>query len=583
MQKTLGSNEMRNGEQRQKKPDKHSFSLFCLFIRFLAIILLLTSTSASRAKDLTPKSPEVSTAIEKAVRFLQTEGPKENRLGGQALICMALVKAGVEPDHPFVVDTVKRIQAAIPTDGGVNITDHIYTAGLITMFLADLDADKFRRELDALGKYLEKHQRTDGSWTYLTQGTADNYPSGDMSMTQYAVMALWTLHQERFEISPQRIERAAVWLVSVQNQEGAYAYQTTVSKGFTGEPGQQISWNGVRLSMSAAGMASVYVSRDLLGFNRRNREANDKIHEAFTEVKTEEPDAPAFGDFKFSVPKSRFDAVQGRGNRWLERHFYPITSSTEYYFYYLYALERYGAFRELAENKHFESPPWYDRTAKYLLENQAENGSWAGNLGAAIDTAYAVLFLLRSTRRTFDKIAPSRTFGGGELIGGRNLPKLTDDIKVRDGQIVSLAEITNSEQLLQRLAEMDEVDDETISRLAELPDEEMDAILHKERGTLQTLVAHPNAEKRLAAVSILRRSGDLSSAPALIFALDDPDPAVAQAALDALNRLDRRPTKENMPKDNEPLYRIRRQEILDHWKNWFRQIDPEAVFETRSF
>lgn len=553
-------------------------SLFQTVVKFFFVLVVFFLFSCNlQAKGLTPTSPEIVAAVEKAVRFLQTEGPRENRLGGRALICMALVKAGVRENHPFVEQTVKDIQAAIPSDGTVNISDHIYTAGLMVLFLADLGADRYRRELDALRRYLEKNQRTDGAWTYLTSGTADAYPSGDMSMTQYAVMALWTLHQEQFPVSGENIDRIARWLVSVQSPEGGYAYQTTVSDHF-----KQVSWNGVRLSMTSAGMASVYVCRDLFGLNIPKNDPADKVHEAFAEKPSEdESQTGSIGNFRFTVPVSAFNQVQRRGNLWLERHFYPITSSTEYFFYYLYALERYGAFRELAENKYYESPPWYNKTAEFLLTNQAANGSWSGNIGSQVDTAYAVLFLLRSTRRTFEKIKPPQLFGGGNMIGGRGLPKLTDDIKVQDGQIISLAEIPDSEQLMRRLDELEETDDETLAQLADLPAEEVENLLNKNRAKIKKLVGHEKAEKRFAAVTLLGKSGDVSYVPALIYALTDPDPDVMQAAQDALLRLARLPSKERLPIGEDPNTVRKRDENIKRWKTWYLKINPDAVFEER--
>lgn len=523
----------------------------------------------------TPKSPEVLSAVNRASLYLQKEGARESRLGGRALISMAMVKAGARDDHPFVRQTVQDIQKAIASDGTVSITDHIYTAGLMVLFLADLEPDRYRHELDSLGRYLLENQRTDGSWTYLTSGKADNYPSGDMSMTQYAVMALWTLHQHGFEIPGERINRAGRWLVAVQDAEGGYAYQTTVSKDFS-----QISRNGVRPSMSAAGMASVYVCRDLFGYNRGNlRREEEKVHAAFREKPAEDEEFHGIGNYRFSVPKGSFDAVQRKGNVWLEKNFYPITTNTQYYFYYLYALERYGAFRELAENKVYDSPPWYDKTAAFLMENQQEDGSWKGNLTPQVDTAYAVLFLLRSTRRTFDKKRGPMRFAGEDLLGGRGLPQLTDEVRVRDGRVVSPAEFVHSGQVMERLADLENLDDEALARFAELPAGEVDELLNRDKAKIQRLVGHEQAEKRLVAVMMLGKSGEVSYAPALIYALTDPDPQVMSAAQDALLRLARIPGEEALPTGDDSASVRKREQNVQRWKTWYRRIDPDAVFE----
>ncbi len=548
-------------------------------IRVVALLVLTMgfAQGSACAAGLTPKSPEVLAAVQRAVTFLEREGPRESRLGGKALIAMALLKAGATEDHPMIQDTVKGIRASISTDKGVQISDHIYTAGLVVLFLGDLAPDRYRPELDAYARFLLQNQRTDGSWTYLTSGSADKYPSGDMSMTQYGVMALWTLHQLGFDIPGERINRVGRWLVSVQDPEGGYAYQTTVKGNF-----ESVSWSGVRLSMSTAGMASVYVCRDLFGYNNGPRPGEEEtVHEAFREVPREDGGFRSVDNFRFTIPKSTFDGVQNRGNRWLAKHFYPITTSTQYFFYYLYALERYGAFRELTEMKINPSPDWYNDTAAFLLEKQGKDGSWNGNLGKPVDTAYAVLFLLRSTRRTFDKIAGPNRFGGASLQGGRGLPKLTDDVKIEDGRVVSLAEMTSPEQLMERLAQLDDTDDEALAVLAELPADEVENFLKRNKSEIKKLVGHPKAERRLASIILLGKSGEVGNVPTLIYALTDPDPEVAQAALEALHRLARKPVTPKLPTGTDLESRRNRQEIIDLWKTWYRRIDPDVRFEER--
>ncbi|MDR0869565.1 MAG: hypothetical protein LBN39_02105 [Planctomycetaceae bacterium] len=523
------------------------------------------------AAGLSPKSPEVQQAVDNAVGYLKKNASAENRLGGRALAAMAIMKAGANENHPFVLATIKDIQKTIAPDGSVTIDNHIYTAGIIVLFLGDFGPDKYRRELEAFGNFLYKNQRKDGAWTYLTSGTADAYPSGDMSMTQYGVMAMWTLRQLDINVSNSIINRAAQWLMVAQNpQSGAFAYQTTISQDWN-----TINRSGERLSMTAAGMASVYVCRDLFRYNGNNvpKADGDKIHEAFQEFQENQDESEG----RFTVSKSRFEAAQKRGNVWLESHFFPITSSTEYYFYYLYAFERYAAFRELAENKFHESPPWYDKTAEFLLKNQKEDGSWQGQTGAQVDTAYAVLFLLRSTNKTFEKIVLPNRYGGGNMLGGRGLPKLlTDDIKVQDGKIVSLSEIGDTAALAEKLEDLEKTDDAALKQLAQLPADEVEKLLRKNKLKMKALVGHEQPERRLAAVQIFGKSGEVSNALPLIYALTDPDPAVAQAALDALCRLARIPKNEKLPEDLE-----KRINIINRWKVWYRSVVPDAVFEER--
>ncbi len=347
------------------------------------------------AQGLTPESPQIIASVNRAAEFLKNNGARESRLGGRALAAMALVKAGVDPEHPFIADVISSIKKAVATDGTVTITDHIYTAGIIVLFLGELDTESYRRELDALCRYLQQNQRKDGAWTYLTSGTADNYPSGDMSMTQYGVMALWTLHQHSFDVAGENLDRVGRWLVLAQHPDGGYGYQTRISDG-----GKNVSRDSATLSMSAAGMASAYVCQDLFGYNGKEEVRNaveEEIPKGFSAANNEEEEKfQSVDGYRYTVRKSTFSTLHQRGNHWLDQHFLPITTSTGYFYYYLYAFERYAAFRELAENQFHKSPPWYDKTATVLLEKQKEDGSWLGNIGPVVDTAYSMLFLLRS-------------------------------------------------------------------------------------------------------------------------------------------------------------------------------------------
>ena len=545
---------------------------------FVIVFFFLIGITAFGAEKLTPKSPVVLQSVERAVAFLKTNGIKEQRLGGRALVALALLKAGVDPEtDPFIQGTIKEVQKAFSTDGTVTISDHIYTAGLLILFLAELDPDHYRGELIALGRFLHTHQRRDGSWTYLTSGPADNYPAGDMSMTQYGAMGLWTLNQIGIDISGNAVDRLGRWLTSVQNPEGAYAYHTSVSPDF-----RQVSWNGPTLSMTAAGLASLYVCRDLYGFDDRNRRS-DGVHEAFREHSEEVADVP-LRDYRLSVRKEMFTVAQMKGNAWMERNSHTIAPSTDFFYYYLYALERYGAFKELAENKPLESPAWYNRAATVILTKQAGNGSWTGSrheLSVPVDTAFAVLFLLRSTRLSFDKWKPPNIFGGGNLRGGRGLPRSTDDLRIEDGVVVSLSEIGSAEQLLERLGDLQDTDEETLARLTELSTEDIESLLKRNRTKIRKMVGHKTGAQRFAAVNLLGKSGDASNAPALIYALTDPDHDVAEAAQQALLRLTRQPKSDPLPKPEEANFERQMTAIINRWKEWYRTIDPDALFEER--
>ena len=86
-------------------------------------------------------------------------------------------------------------------------------------------------------------------------------------------------------------------------------------------------------------------------------------------------------------------------------------------FYYLYGLERYKSFQEAMEGIEDLSPKWYNDGYEFLAKSQAADGSWSGYCGPECDTAFSVLFLLRSTQKSI-----KAKLGEGMLLSGRGLP-----------------------------------------------------------------------------------------------------------------------------------------------------------------
>src|SRR5262249_4214187 len=111
------------------------------------------------------------------------------------------------------------------------------------------------------------------------------------------------------------------------------------------------------------------------------------------------------------------------GNAWFRTH-YGLESEGHTH-YYLYALERYHSFRELAEKNVDPNPRWYNDAFEMLKKTQEAEGWWGGADSAPVCTAFAVLTLLRSAKKTIATIA--RRLGDGVLLGGLGLPKNTAD------------------------------------------------------------------------------------------------------------------------------------------------------------
>jgi hypothetical protein len=246
--------------------------------------------------------------------------------------------------------------------------------------------------------------------------------------------------------------------------------------------------------------------------------------------------------------------------------------------YYLYALERYQSFLEAAEGRNVKEPTWYNDGFAYLRKEQDVDGSWKGSQEnmEAVNTAFSVLFLLRSTKKAIER---SKSFGDGALLAGRGVPGNPQEVRVRGGQIVPRQVSQSTAELLDILSKPDSPSFLAVAadvqllrgRLAAAEAEERAGYLTK----LRALVAQGVPEARLTAVKLLSQMRDLESVPALILALDDPDWQVAVAADEGLQFIGR---KINPGLGEKPDKDVRAAAV-QRWKDWYLAVRPDAEFE----
>jgi len=527
-----------------------------------ALLGLLLSASA---RAYTPESPEVQQAVAKAIEFLESDAAaEEHRIGGRALIGLALLKHGADPDHRRVGEAVERIRGALPDMDPTKVNMDIYSTGIAAIFLIELGPQEYATEIQCLLDSLVHRQKPHGGWGYPDRET------GDTSMTQYGALSAWEGTQMGFRFPLERVEAVATWLLKTQDPTGGFGYQGKVSETFV--PVQQ---DQVKLSLTAAGLGSLYICADLLGVGVKIRQRDPDLPPALQEVEEDEPAQPK--NAKTQLDPGLFRAAQARGQGWMGRN-YRI-DAPQWTHYYLYALERYMSFRELAELEATgrapeKSPRWYNDGVTYLLKTQAENGSWNSNAGPTPDTAFGVLFLLRSQKKSIEK---AKSFGDGTLVGGRGLPKVTAGAEVRRGQVVARPLLGPAEELLAMLDNPDNPDfDEALSLLAEVPPEELGTLAGEQAAKLHRLAAGRTPEARLAAVQAMGRSRSLDHVPTLIYALTDPDPEVTRAARDALRRISRKPAGFGMPDEVSDLDR---RTAIAKWQAWYRTVRPDAEFD----
>jgi hypothetical protein len=542
-----------------------------LWAAAMAALLLWGGNAPARlaySAGLTPESYEVRASVAKAAKYLQRNEVQGNRMGEWALVGLALVKAGIPKDDPKVLLAANNVKAYVGNLQGLG-DGEVYDVGTAIPFLCIWGADRERNTVQALIDYLFSIQKPHGGWGYRTRTT------GDTSMTQLAVLACWEAKQLKVNVPNEGVERVVMWLMHTQDPGGGFGYQGKLS--LEGDKGL-VQQSEVRPSLSAGGVGAVYVCYDFFGFNAEARarwqlgyqppglkEVNPAGKDLIAAAKLENPNT--------KIEAALFQQTQNLGNRWIEGN-YP-EGTTPWAHYYLYALERYWSFRELAEGPSNKSRiDWYTRGATHLINSQEPgSGRWSGSGGPMADTAFSILFLVRSMRKSIQK---ARSFGDGTLVGGRGLPKDTDSVRVRDGVVVSTLTLEAADQALAHLDGMSDYESaQQMESLAEMSAKDAEELLSKHARTLRRLAGGNSPEARAAAVQALGRSNDLDNVPTLIHALGDPDSEVVCAARDSLMRLARKFDRGFGPSSDQPS-EAERQEAIKRWRAWYAGFRPDV-------
>jgi hypothetical protein len=436
----------------------------------------------------------------------------------------------------------------------------VYSNGLAIIFLCEQSSQTNRREIEWYLSRLKARQKPHGGWGY------HDYVTGDTSQTQYAALAYWEAHRRGFSVDGNSVESLADWIMRTQDPDGCWGYQAQLSTS-----AGLVAQTDKNPSMLSAGMGIAYICADLFGatFGQLSSEPRDEESSLPAALRPAggQPDGAARHIRPQRTDIGKLGASIGGGHRWMEKN-YEINFSIKVY-YYLYGLERYKSFQETIEGTMDESPSWYNDGYKFLAGDQKEDGSWQGYCGAECDTAFATLFLLRSTKKSL-----RRGLGEGSLLSGRGLPTNLTRAKMRNGQLIVEQVHTKVDELLSMIDEKDEaVLDELARDPSQLVVEQVD---ERSARRLQQLVRGGEPEVRLLAVRALGRSGNLDYVPSLLYALTDPDPRVVLEARNGLRFISRSFQGYGPP---DEFTEQQRYDALDKWKNWYKSIRPAAILE----
>ena len=525
------------------------------------VLLLAVCTLGAyrQALAVTPESPEVRELIRQGLDYLEKHGQEETRLGGKCLVALAFFKDGASPDHPRIQEAVAACEA---TTAAQIAGDSVYSNGLAIIFLAELDAKKYHNLISRFAGAMASRQKPHGGWGYAS------YSTGDTSQTQYAALSYWELVQAGLSPSVDSVDRCLMWLMKTQAPTGCWGYQ-----GQIGELDGLVEQNKTSVSMYAAGMGSVLICGNMLGLIGPNASGKTGIQDDTAQEKLPEALRPADKKKEHvqrtlsgtSIQASDLMNTITRARSWMDNNF--TIEWRGYFSYYLYSLERYKSFEELLTGDTPEEPEWYNLGYEYLKEHQKEHGGWDDQSGDQCATAFSILFLLRSTQKSI-----KASLGEGTLVGGRGLSANLANMKMRGGRLVAVVdENTEVDQLLELL---EDSDSEKIEGLLNNPAAlSVQDVGPEESRRLEQIVRSGGPEARLLAVRALARTRNLDYVPTLLYAMTDPDRRVVREARDGLRFISRRIDGFGL---SDNYTDAQRYEALDHWKQWYMMLRPDA-------
>ena len=294
--------------------------------------------------------PRIDRAIARAVAYLwhryrgdhwdeEVPGSSPREYGGRTALCVyALLSAGQSHQSPRMAATIDwLLQAECPG---------VYARSLRVSALSMLVAGKADEALAEDLRWLLEAGRPDGAYDYTPSGRTDD--RWDNSNTQMALLAVWSAAERGLEVPASFWRRAERHWVAAQTGDGGWSYDTAMRPAYG--------------SMSAAGLASLYICYDTV---HRDRFSRRKIDTTYPPIQ--------------------------RGLTWLAKNFSAIENpgkGTQYFHYYLYAVQRVGS---ASGHKYFGGRDWYAEGAAELLRTQGVGGGW----GNVVDTCFALLFLAR--------------------------------------------------------------------------------------------------------------------------------------------------------------------------------------------
>ncbi len=552
-----------------------SFMKLALIAIAVVGCLAMTTLQAAAAPRKSTKNPRFDASVDRGIAFLKATVAKTRPHGGEEILAAyALFKCGEPVEDPFIAGAIQSANGRSNRTEyqPVSAYDHIYGAGIDAMFLADVEAERYRTNLQVIANYIQSVQRADGSWS---NGPTE---AGDVSMSQYGILGLWAAQRAGCQVSPDAFDRGADWHMKKGNTDGGWGYRPGTAAG----PGAGSSTHN--MTLAAAGSLSV-VRLVLHGQKNAPKPVATEtkkfsvLEKIDPLAETSGPGGAAFPNFRAQVGAGSLEQRIDRAFGWNEARFTPV-SKVEHNLYFYYCLERAASINNV---EMIGGRDWFSVYGEGLLALQAEDGGFPTHSGAVVGTSFALLYFMRSTQQIIDK-----QFGLGLLKGNRGNP-FGNDKKERDPTSLDLLlkSMENIDFSDPSLTEDVDMASELVRSVQSIEDPE---VLVGQIDRLKGLVKHPSAEVRQPVYWALGRTGEFSLVPLLLRGLRDPNVDVNVEAEMSLRYIARKPAGFGLPDD--PLAGVKgasdeerlraanqwRDKAFKAWSTWYFERRP---FEDR--
>ena len=322
----------------------------------LGLAVAVCVGGVSRHAGARVTSDRVNRAIGKAREFLinqqKPDGSWGRHAGESALVFMTLAYMGEHPNRKVMG---KAMDYLMKCDADKDFGDRQgYGVPIRVMGFSYIHNKLLGEKRKLVRKYMQADllrirvgQAANGGWRYKL-----NAKDWDFSVSQWPLLAMREANLVGIEFPTDVLLKARDLYYSKQNTDGGWHYQSGASYG----------------SMTAAGLASVYIIADVL-----------------------EPGSGCPCRSGRSAPTaSEADRRIDKALEWLGKNFTATTNPNkgDQHLYWLYCVERVGI---AAGYKYFGRHNWFREGAEVLVSRQGGNGSW----GDLPNTCFATLFLFK--------------------------------------------------------------------------------------------------------------------------------------------------------------------------------------------